>query len=308
MFNSGYFYLVLVYLCWGTTFLAMRVGVGPEGGFPALAFGAMRCLAAGLVLLGLAKLRGQSIRVDGKQLRYLAFTGVLGWVVAHGLLLLAEKHVDSGFAAIAGSASPLWVLLIASLLDRSWPRPAHAALVLVGFCGVAALIVPALRHAPAGNLITAVPLLLSAVSWAYVTIYMQRHAAPLPVFTTSGYQHLFGAAGFLVLSLVSREPLPQPNAAALGAMAYLVVFGSVVGYTSFIKALSLLPVHVVTTNTYVNPVIAVIVGWLVLREAVTPWMILAMGLVTLSVAGILRLNQRQAGQPAAARAAAVAEE
>lgn len=293
MLNSGYFYLLIVYVVWGTTYLAMRVGVAPGSGFPVFAFGAFRCLAAAGLLLLLARLRSQRVLPNRRELVYLAVTGVTMWVVAHGFVLVAEQYIDSGFAAVAVSTSPIWVLLFNAWLRRARPEWRKCLFVLIGFLGVVSLVYPELRLARAHTVPSIVLLVLAPVFWAASSVMLQRHPFKLSAMTVSGYQHLFGGLGFLALSMCFHEPRPAPTPAAWAALGFLTLFGSLLAYTSYIKALSLLPVQVVTTNTYVNPIIAVILGAIILHEPVTGWTLAAMALVGLSVAGVIR-NGREA--------------
>ncbi|MEW6517639.1 MAG: EamA family transporter [candidate division FCPU426 bacterium] len=288
MLNSGYFYLVIIYIVWGTTYLAMRVGVGPGSGFPVFSFGAARCLAAAGLLFLIARLRSQRISLSRRELGFLAATGIGMWVMAHGLVLVAEQYIASGFAAVAVSTSPIWVLLFTAWMHKTRPDWRQGLFVLVGFLGVVSLIYPELRHSSFHGTFSVVLLVVAPICWAVSSLVVRRYPQRLSTFTVSAYQHLFGGLGFGILSLLSREPWPAPTPAAWTALGFLVVFGSVIAFTSFIKALSLLPTQVVTTNTYVNPIIAVILGALILREQVTVWTLAAMVLVGLSVAGVIR--------------------
>jgi drug/metabolite transporter (DMT)-like permease len=288
MASSGYLYLLIIYIVWGTTYLAMRVGVGPGSGFPVFAFGAVRCLVAAGILLALAGLRGQKLRPTRKELPHLILTGVGMWLAAHGMVLAAERTIASGFAAVAVSTSPIWVLLLGAASEKRLPDLSRLLLVGIGFLGVVALIYPQLRSARGADALSLILLILSPVFWAYCALHIQRFPFSLPTIAVSGYQHLFGGLGFLAVSVILREPVPAPTPAALGAMIFLIVFGSVIAFTAYVKALTLLPAHVVMTNTYVNPVLALVLGWAVLGEKITPWMLAAILLVGISVAGILR--------------------
>ncbi len=288
MIISGYLYLMIIYIVWGTTYLAMRIGVAPGSGFPVFAFGAYRCLVAAGLLLLFSLLRKQSIKPNRKELFYLAFTGIGMWAVAHGMVLVAEQYIDSGFAAIAVATSPLWVLLLGSGMDKTKPDLRHIFFVCLGFLGIATLMYPEIRKANIHSTLSLILLVISPMAWAFCALWVKRNPQKLSTFTQSGYQHLFGGLGFLLLSLLFHEPKPTPTLHAWGAFWFLVIFGSVIAFTSYIKALSLLPTHVVTTNTYVNPIIAVILGWLVLNEKITFWTLAAIVLVIISVAGTLR--------------------
>lgn len=288
---SGFGYLLIIYVIWGMTYLAMRIGVAPHSGFPVFAFGASRCLVAAVLLIGLAKARSQSIRPNKKELAYLAFTGLGMWTFSHGMVLVAEQFIDSGFAAVAVATSPLWVWLLGSWMDRVKLDVRHGIFVTIGFAGIAALMVPKIQNSTPANLLSIILLILSPALWGFCALFVRRNPQTLSTFTQSGYQNLFGGIGFLGLSLIFREPLPHPTTAAWGAWGFLILFGSVIAFTAYIKALSLLPTHIVTTNTYVNPIIAVILGWLILKEPVTSWTLAAIVLVIISVAGTLQKSK-----------------
>ncbi|NTV53282.1 MAG: EamA family transporter [Candidatus Firestonebacteria bacterium] len=292
----GYIYLIIIYLIWGTTYLAMRIGVAPHSGFPVFAFGAARCLVAAVLLLGFAKLRSRSIRPSRAEMAYLAFTGLGMWTFSHAMVLVAEQFMDSGFSAVAVATSPLWVWILGSWMDKTKPDWGHGLFVGIGFVGIAALMLPKLQTTTTTNLLSVVLLILSPAIWAYCALYVRKNPQTLSILTQSGYQQLFGGMGFLAFSMLFREPLPRPTAAAWGALGFLVVFGSIIAFTAYIKALSLLPAHIVTTNTYVNPVIAVILGWMILKESVNIWMLVAIVLVIISIAGTLKLSGAKAAK------------
>jgi drug/metabolite transporter (DMT)-like permease len=128
--------------------------------------------------------------------------------------------------------------------------------------------------------------LLAPLFWAIGSIWLQRDKPDLSVRAISGYQQLLGSVSLLAASLATREPIPRPTGEAWLAFAYLVIFGSVIAFTSYMATLRLLPYRIVVTYTYANPVIAVFLGWLVLREAVTGWTAAGAALVVAGVAGV----------------------
>jgi len=103
--------------------------------------------------------------------------------------------------------------------------------------------------------------LMAACCWAFGSIYQTRSQVTIPVLVLSAYQHIFGALGMLVMSLLLQEPFPHPTPSAWLAWGYLVVFGSIMAYTSYIRALKLLPITITMTYSYVNPVLALLLGW-----------------------------------------------
>jgi drug/metabolite transporter (DMT)-like permease len=139
-------------------------------------------------------------------------------------------------------------------------------------------------------------LLLAAINWALASVFQRRKPVGSDPVASSGFQQLFAAFGFAAIALLAGEPAPTPTTEAWLAWGFLVLFGSIIGYTSFVMALRLLPANVVVTHTFVNPVIAVFLGWLFLREPITLWTAGGAALVLLGVVGIFRDRQVQASR------------
>jgi len=131
-------------------------------------------------------------------------------------------------------------------------------------------------------------LLAAPLSWAAGSIWVQRRRPDLGPLTVAATQQICGGVGFLILIFLTREPRPTPTPEAWGAWAYLMLFGSVIAFSSFVRALRMLPVNVVMTYAYANPVIAVLLGWWILGEKVTGWTAVGAVLVVAGVAGVFR--------------------
>jgi drug/metabolite transporter (DMT)-like permease len=159
----------------------------------------------------------------------------------------------------------------------------------IGFAGLAVLSVPELTGASKIQGLAVILLLIAPISWAVGTIIQRRHYVAVSSIVSSGYQQIFGGIGFLIAALIFHEQfLISPKETAWLAWGYLVVFGSLLAYTSFVQALRLLPSNIVMTYAYVNPVIAVFLGWFFLKEKITPWTVAGMICIVLSVVGVLR--------------------
>jgi drug/metabolite transporter (DMT)-like permease len=284
----GLLNLLVVYVVWGTTYLAIRVAVREGSGFPPFTMGTMRVLTAGILLLAWGALSGQRLRLSRQEFTVLAVTGLLMWAGGNGLVVFAEQRADSGLAALMVAAVPLWGALIEGVVDRRPPTLRLALSLLIGFGGIVLLSAPQLRNGAKADVLAIAALVLASFSWAIGSLMMSRRKVALSPQVSSGYQHLFGSLGFALLILLFREPRPIPTAEAWWAWAYLVVFGSIVGYTAYVQVLRLLPVSIGLTYAYANPVIAVGVGALILREPVTPWTVGGAALVLLGVAGVFR--------------------
>ncbi len=285
--RAGLLHLSIVYIVWGSTYLAIRIAVRPEGGFPPFALGSLRMLLAGGVLLGWAAIRGTRVALSRRDAVTLAAAGVLMLPLGNGLVNWAERRADSGYAALLVGSLPIWTAVIESALDRRRPTLRLALSLAIGFGGLVLLVAPGLVKAGAADAGAIVALLVAPITWALGSVLQTRRPVSVGPVVSAGYLHLFGAAGFLVLFLALGEALPHPSAAAWGAFAYLVLAGSVGAFTSFVRVLRLLPTSVVMTYAYVNPVIAVVLGAIFLRERVT-WIDAAgMALVLLGVWGVL---------------------
>jgi drug/metabolite transporter (DMT)-like permease len=163
----------------------------------------------------------------------------------------------------------------------------------IGMAGVTVLNYPMLQHGSRSDIVAVLALLLAVVSWGIGSVIQKRRPIALSGEVNSSYQMMFGSFFLLAASLLTGEPRPHPTPDAWLAWAYLVVFGSVIAFTSFVKALQLLPVHVVATYAYVNPVIALFLGWLILGERITSWTIAGSVLVLLGVAGVFHEQRRR---------------
>lgn len=286
--RRGLAHLLVVYLAWGSTYLGIRLAVGGGNGFPPFTMAMLRVFAAAAVLLGWARLRGERVRPRGGEWVLLGGSGLLLWVGGNGLVTWAELRASSGLAALLVAAMPLWGESINLGLDRRAPSPLMVGSILLGFAGVGVLSWPVLRSGSHGDIAAVVGLLLAPLFWATGSIWFQRRRPDLSVRVVSGWQQLLGGLGLAAMALVRGETWTRPDATAWAAWGYLVVVGSIFAFTSYVITLQRLPYRVVMTYAYVNPVIAVFLGWLLVHETVTPWTLAGAGLVVAGVVGVFR--------------------
>jgi drug/metabolite transporter (DMT)-like permease len=284
--RAGLLHLLVVYLVWGSTYLAIRVAVREGAGFPPFTLAFMRVAVASSILFAWAALRRDRLRLSRQEFLLMLGSGVLLWVGGNGLVTWAEMRASSGLAALLVAAMPIWGELINSTIDRRLPSGKMGASILLGFAGVGVLSYPILRQGTTADVLGVVALLLAPFFWALGSIWFQRRKPDLTVRSISAWQQFCGGLGFLVVILLRREPLPVPTAEAWAAWGYLVIFGSVIAFTSYMATLRLLPYRIVMTYAYINPVIAVFLGWVILRESVTLYTLTGAGLVVAGVAGI----------------------
>ncbi len=291
---AGLINLFIVYFVWGSTYLAIRIGIRSGSGFQPFWFGGLRVLVAGAILLLFAVIRGKDIRPNKMDLKVLIASGFLLWIGGNGLVVLAEQRIDSGIAALIVASTPIWVALFESILDKRVPSLLLIGSLVVGFGGILVLSLPLIISGVRADILSILAVLLASFSWSSGLVLQTRQPVSLSRGVSSAYQQLFGGVFFALIALLVREPLPTPTTEAWLAWGYLVLFGSILAFTAFVSALQSLPTSLVTTYAYVNPVIAVLLGWLILREPVTPWTIFGGLFVLVGVTGIFRVNNKKA--------------
>jgi drug/metabolite transporter (DMT)-like permease len=281
----AYAAFAVVCIVWGTTYLAIRIAVTTMT--PLLLTGA-RFLFAGIVLFIIAKLHGDEMPKSRAVLGDLVMCGVLMVAIGNLTVVWAEQWVPSGFAALFVGTAPFWATLL-ELLRRSGERlESRAALgLLIGFAGVAMLVTPGGAGSAFDRrfVIGAIVIQLGSIAWQYGTIRGKYALVSVPPLISSALQMLAG--GFVVtLAGVGLGEIPHFHATprTFAALAYLSLFGSVLAYTSYVYAAR----HLRSTNmslyAYVNPVVAVILGWLILHEQLTWISIAAMAIILGGVA------------------------
>ncbi|MFJ5921487.1 EamA family transporter [Kitasatospora sp. NPDC092948] len=283
--------LGIVYVVWGSTYLAIRVVVET---MPPLLSGALRFAAAAVLLAaGLAARRGiRTLRVTWRQFASAAAVGALLLVGGNGMVVLAERTVPSGLAALLVASVPLWVVLLRRAFGTR-TGPATLAGVLVGLVGLAVLTAPGLTgQVGLSGLLLVVA---AALVWALGSVLAGKLPMPADPFVASVYEMLAGAAGALVLSFLRGEPGSfEPAAVSTAswvALGYLVLFGSIVAFTSYAWLLQRAPLPLVATYAYVNPVVAVFLGWLFLSESLT-WPIVVGGAIVVGGVFLVARNER----------------
>jgi drug/metabolite transporter (DMT)-like permease len=269
-----------VYILWGSTYLGIELA--GETIPPLFAVGA-RFVLAGLLMAGfVAWRRGLGVlRVTRTQLASTALVGML-LPGANAILFVAERHVPIGLAALIIGSVPLWVVLLRTVTgDR--PQAAALAGVVIGFAGLVLLVRPS-GGAPLWGLLLVVS---SAVMWATGAFLSGRLPMPTDVFAATALEMLVGGAVLLPLGLLTTDPdFGAFSARSISGFVYLVTFGSLVGYTAFVWLLDNAPIGKVATYAYVNPVVAITLGAIVLHESLT-WTIGAGAAVVLAAVALV---------------------
>jgi len=298
--------LAAVYLIWGSTYLAIAIAVQT---LPPLFSAGLRFSLAGLILLGFIAVR-RGLRLDRRQLAAAATVGLLLIVGGNGFVVLAERTVPSGLTALIIASVPLWIVVFRRIAGDRIHSSTFVG-VAVGLAGVAFLVVP--RGSAGGIELGGLALLLVATtSWALGTFLAPRLRMPRDGLLSTGIQQLAGGIVLVVLGaamgeLAHLEPATWSSNSLL-AMAYLLVFGSLVAFTAYSWLLQHAPVSLVATYAYVNPVVAVLLGALILAEPITPTIVIGASIIVAAVAFIVsRESARQRASRAAAPQAAASE-
>jgi len=287
-------YLVLC-IVWGSTYLAIRVGVRE---FPPALFAGTRFLIAAAVLLGAVLGLGLGLPGRAADWRTNGIVGVLLLLGGNGLVVWAEQFTPSGVTAIFVVTVTLWMALFDAILPGSRSRPtlAQGGGLLLGFLGTLLLVgddLGALRQAdwrgPLG-------LTTASMSWALGSVYSTRHPTQGSPYANAALQMLAGGLALTLVGTLRGEwPLVRLTTGGVGALAYLIVLGSLVGYSSYVYVLRHMAPTIVGTYSYVNTVVAVLLGWLILHEPIVPRTGLAMGVVLGAVIWVRRAGRVAAG-------------
>jgi len=274
----------LVYLFWGSTYLAIDIAVQT---IPPALMCAVRFSIAGVVMLAVCAATGRRIFYSPRQIALAAIVGLLLLMGGNLTLSYAELAVSSGLAALIIAITPLWFLVLDSLLlgDHHISRRGKAGLFL-GIVGLFVLVWPQLAAGSLGRreLLASISLIGGSFSWALGSVLSKRWQSGMDVFSATGWQVLAAGAGNFLFALLAGDlSHVKWTPRGLGAVCYLVVCGSWIGYTAYIWLLEHVPTSKVSTYAYVNPVVAVFLGWLILHERVDRFILIGSAVVVLSV-------------------------
>ena len=291
--------LVTIYLVWGSTYLAIAVVVQT---LPPLLAAGVRFLVAGVLLLAWCAWRGTLWRARPTlgQWGAAAVVGGLLLLGGNGFVMLAEQRIPSGVTALLVGIVPIWIALLDALVNRHGVSKLVVFGLLAGLAGLAVLVVPA-SDLSAIDPLGAGMVVVASLSWAAGSLYARGDRLPSAQLVATGMEMLAGGvlmtlAGMGIGELGRLDPATF-SAASLLALLYLVVIGSLVGFTVYIWLLQNLPTSTVATYAYVNPVVAVLLGWLFLREEVTIRTLIAAAVIIGAVVAMIRGRPQAETEP-----------
>jgi len=296
----------IVCLVWGTTYLFIRIALET---IPPLLLTGTRFTAAGLIMLLIARLRGEAIPRDYRTLAGLAFVGFLMVGVGNLAVVWAEQWVPSGLAALFVATAPFWMAIIEAFRPSGERVDLRGGIgMLIGFVGVAMLVTPGGGMTATWSvafLLGALAIQIGGACWQYGSAHAKYKLKHVPLLSSAALQMLFG--GLIVSSVglsIGEASRFVVTPRTLGALVYLTIFGSIIAYSAYVFALA----HMRTTHTalyaYVNPVVAVFLGWLILDESLTWVSIVAMAVILAGVALVQTAGWRRKVVEASAEMAA----
>lgn len=286
----------VVCVVWGTTYLGIRIALET---IPPMLMAGVRFTIAGVIMLGIAKMRGQALPRDAKTLWNLALVGFLMVGVGNLAVVWSEQYVPSGMAALLVATAPFWMALVEAFRTGGERLDLRSGLgMLVGFGGVALLVTPEGAGGSWGLmfLLGAVVVQVGSLGWQIGSVHGKYNLGHVPLLASAALQMLFGGLIVGVAGLAAGEASRFTlNGRTFAALAYLTIFGSVLAYSAYVFALA----HMRTTHSslyaYVNPVVAVFLGWLILDEPLSWVSALAMFVILAGVALVQTAGWRRAG-------------
>ena len=278
--------LIALYLVWGSTYLAIRVALVS---YPPFLMAGVRFLCAGFALYAFLRWRGMAAPTRAQWLNAAA-TGTLLLGFGNGLVCYAEQSVNSGLAAVAVAAMPLFAALFGGIYGQ-WPRRMEWLGLGVGFAGV---ILLNFGGGMAGTPVGAIALIVAAAAWAFGSVWSRRRDMP-PAAMNTAAQMLTGGTSLFFGALLAGERLPAaPTLSATLALVYLGAFGSIIGFSAYLYLLNTVRPALATSYAYVNPPVAVLFGALLGGEAVHTFDVVAMAVILGGVALIALARERKA--------------
>ena len=279
--------LVIVYIVWGSTYLAIRIVVEEA---PPLTSMGLRYMTAAVVLGAVLATRGglRRLRVNAREALGAAFLGLMLPVLGNGMVSVAEdRGATSGVTALLIAIAPL-IIVVFRVVEGDRPSPLTLVGVLLGFAGLTVLVLLGRGGAEGFGVGPALIVLFASTCWAFGSYVQPRLWLPQDVFVTTVYEMLFGGMMLVTLGFLWGERFTASyDTRTWVALAYLVVFGSVIAFTAYVWLIANAPISFVATYAYVNPVVAVFLGWWILSEPVTAAVLLGGGVVVLAVALVI---------------------
>jgi drug/metabolite transporter (DMT)-like permease len=279
--------LGLVCFFWGTTWLASKEAVRH---MPALEMAGMRQFFGGLCYVIYFLAKGARLP-RGREWRSILVLSFLNFALSNGLSTWGVQYISAGLGSIIGAIFPLWLVVIGLFASRSGLKPRAIAGLLIGFAGICVIFYEHLHDFWNAGFRFGILLSLAATwSWAFGTIYTKKHAAYFNPYFGLGLQMVLSGVSLFSIAHLTNDSIPVTRIPwqSWAAMAYLVVFGSVISFIAYIYALQKLPTEQVSIYAYINPIVAVFLGWVLFGEMLTPFIVAG---VLITLYGVYLVNR-----------------
>ena len=284
---KGYAAWISVCIVWGTTYLAIRIGVAH---IPPMLFAGIRWIVAGIIFVSVLRLSNKKFP-KLSDLKHIAVMGLLMLGFGNGLVVTGEQYISSGLAALLITTVPFWIVGFDSIASKKSVLNKFIALgLLLGLLGVTAIFGDNWRDLLNKDYFIGVLSILGAVvAWSLGSVYSKHKKISIHPLMSAAVQMLVAGIAQTLLGILLGE-LSEVKFSQEGilSLSYLIIFGSILGYGSYIYAIEHLPLSLVSTYAYINPIIAVLLGWLVLDEKLNLYMILAALLI---IAGVMLVKK-----------------
>ena len=281
---------ISIYLIWGSTYLLNKIAVGQLEPFM---LAGVRFLSASFLMFLIVKVSGKSLKVTLVQLKNVAIAGFLFLAIGNGVVVWALSYVDSGLAALTISSQPLIVLLLLWIIENKRIRLFSWIGVFIGLLGMFLLISQNQITSSTESLKGILMIIGCVITWGYASIFVGKAELPKNYLVNSAYQMFFGSLWLISMSMIIQEHWVSPYEWEINvkwSMLGLIIFGSIVAFTSFNYLLRTVSPEKVATSTYINPIVAMILGYLVLNETISTQSIVA---AVVLLTGVYFINMKR---------------
>lgn len=283
----------IIYIVWGSTYLANAWGIQS---IPPFLFAGTRFLIAGILLLGISRLFGQ-IQITKPQLKNTVFAGIFLFTVGNGLVVWALQFMNSGIAALFVSFQPLIVAMMLWQMKKDKPKRDTWIGIILGIFGMMLLVGQPHFVTSISFLYGTLAIVVALFAWGYLAIWIPEADLPKSIMQSAAFQMIMGGIGLLVLSVLAREftnfHIENLNKTAFWSFAFLVFFGSIIAFSAFNYLLKAVSPTKVVTSAYVNPVVALLIGWWLNNESLTPQSLVAATVLLTGVVFITLAKSRK---------------
>lgn len=283
-----------IYIIWGSTYLLNKIAVAE---ISPLYLASIRFTVAGLLIFLTAKLLGHSLVINKRQLINSAIAGFLFLTYGNGVFVWALKYVDTGFAALEASTQPLIILVLMRIIDGKKIKLMSVIGVTLGIIGIYLLVSQKAIITDTQSLLSIVIIFTCVVSWSYGSIFVSKAQLPAKYLISTAYQMVSGGIMLLVFSALLGEKWLSPmtwSGSTKISMFLLITFGGIVAFTAFNYLLKNVSAEKVATSAYVNPIIALLLGWYILDEHITLQSIIA---AIILLTGVYFINTKRIIRP-----------